>query len=55
MNPNRLPDTSTIPADEALYLGAALAHVAAFYERQRRERIERQNRMAYALARSVRS
>lgn len=41
-------DIAFLPADEALFLGASLAHVAAYYERQRLDRIERQNRSALA-------
>lgn len=40
-------DTTYLPADEALFLGAAVAHIAMFYERKRLARIARQNRMAY--------
>lgn len=35
-----------LPADEATFFGASLAHIAAYYEKQRLDRIERQCRMA---------
>lgn len=40
-------DTTYLPADEALFLGAAVAHISAYYETRRQARIARQNRMAY--------
>ncbi len=36
----------TLPAEEALYLGAPLAHVAAYRERGRLARIDARNREA---------
>ena len=38
-------DIATLPAEEALWLGAAFAHIALYNERNRLARIERQNRM----------
>ena len=39
-------DPSTMLAEEALYLGASFAHIAAYNERNRLARIERSNREA---------
>jgi hypothetical protein len=39
-------DLLYLPAEEALYLGAAYAHIAAYYEHQRQVRIYRQNAAA---------
>lgn len=35
-----------LPADEALFLGAATRHVRDYYERERLRRIDRQCRLA---------
>lgn len=40
-------DITGLLAEEALFLGAAFAHIAAHNEHHRLRRIERQNRMAY--------
>lgn len=40
-------EIAVMPASEALFFGAALAHVDAFYEKQRLDRIQRQNRIAF--------
>jgi hypothetical protein len=37
-----MPQINHLPADEALFLGAALAHVALHDERQRQRRIAKQ-------------
>ncbi len=39
-------DPSTMLAEEALYLGASFAHIAAYNEHRRMERIARSNREA---------
>lgn len=41
------PDIARLPAEEALFLGAAVAHIALFRERQRLQRIEASNREAF--------
>lgn len=46
--PSPTPDEiAVMPASEALFFGAALAHVDAYYEKQRLDRIQRQNQIAF--------
>jgi hypothetical protein len=40
-------EIAVMPASEALFFGAALAHVDAYYEKRRLDRIAQQNRMAF--------
>ncbi len=40
-------EIAVMPASEALFFGAALAHVDAYYEKQRLDRIQRQNQIAF--------
>lgn len=40
-------EIAVMPASEALFFGAALAHVDAYYEKQRLDRIHRQNQIAF--------
>lgn len=45
--PPTAEEIAFLPASEALFFGAALAHIDAFYEKQRLDRIQRQNSIAF--------
>lgn len=45
--PPTAEEIAFLPASEALFFGAALAHVDAYYEKQRLDRIQRQNQIAF--------